>query len=380
VHGSAYQTRVIKKLIKYVAIAIVCLVVVVLSSALLYRKYLQHEVAGARAITSPQGIDSLERVRIGGIDQWIQVRGQDVNNPILLFIHGGPGIAFIPLAGSFQGPWEQYFTVVQWDQRGAGKTYASNDREVQRRSMTIPQMQQDTLEVANYLRARFKRTRIFVVGHSWGSVLGLWLAQEHPEVMYAYVGTGQVINMEQNDQVAYQDALQQARERHNGQAIQELESLAPYPRSKTDAGQSQIERHWEGELLGPPPSPMGFTNVRRILTDLVSSPDYSLADVVGFIRGQSLSLESMLPRVATVDLTQWKGDFQVPIFFFEGTQDPYCRPLLVQQYIQMMKAPQKELIWFEHSGHFPFFEEKQKFAEELIRRVLPIAGYRQEGE
>ena len=377
--GSAYQSRVIKKIIKYVAIAIACLVMVVVSSALLYRKYLQHKVAGARAITSPKGIDSLERVRIGGIDQWIQVRGQDVSNPILLFIHGGPGIAFIPLAGSFQGPWEKNFTVVQWDQRGAGKTYTSNDRELQRRSMTIPQMQQDTLEVANYLRARFNRPKIFVLGHSWGSVLGLWLAQEHPEVMYAYVGTGQVINMEQNDQVAYQDALQEARKRQNGQAIHELESLGPYPRSKPDAGQSQIERHWEGELLGPPPSPTGFTNVRRILTDLVSSPDYSLVDDVGFIRGQSLSLETMLPQVATVDLTQWKGDFQVPIFFFEGRQDPYCRPLLVQQYIQTMKAPQKELIWFEHSGHFPFFEEKQKFIDELIQRVLPLAGYRQQG-
>jgi proline iminopeptidase len=276
--GSAYQSRVIKKIIKYVAIAIVCLVMVVISSALLYRKYLQHQVAGARAITSPKGIDSLERVRIGGIDQWIQVRGQDVNNPILLFIHGGPGSAFIPLAGSFQDPWEKYFTVVQWDQRGAGKTYASNDRELQRSSMNIPQMQQDTLEVANYLRARFNRTKIFVLGHSWGSVLGLWLAQEHPEVMYAYVGTGQVINMAQNDQVAYQDALQQAHKRQNGQAIQELESLAPYPRSKQDAGQLLVERHWEGELLGPPPSPMGFSNVRRILTDLVSSPDYSLKE------------------------------------------------------------------------------------------------------
>jgi proline iminopeptidase len=370
---------VIKKIIKYFAIAISCLVVVVVSSALLYREYLRYKVAGERAITSPKGIDSLERVRIGEIDQWIQVRGQDVNNPILLFIHGGPGIAFIPLAGSFQGPWEKHFTVVQWDQRGAGKTYASNDRELQRKSMNIPQMQQDTLEVANYLRARFKRKKIFVLGHSWGSVLGLWLAQEHPEVMYAYVGTGQVVNMEQNDRVAYEDALQEAHKRQNGQAIQELESLAPYPRSKLDASQSPIERRWEGELLGPPPSQMQFTNVRRILTDLVSSPEYSLADDIGFIRGQSLSLETMLSQMHTVDLTQWKGAFQVPIFFFEGSQDPFCRPLLVEQYSQTMNAPQMELIWFEHSGHFPFFEEKQKFTDELLQRVLPLAGYGQQG-
>ena len=121
----------IKKILKYAAIAIACLVVAVLSFALLYRKYLQYRVAEDRAIRAPNGIDSLEPVRIGGIDQWIEVRGQNVNNPILLFLHGGPGIAFIPLAGSFQGPWEKYFTVVQWDQRGAGKTYASNSVDLQ---------------------------------------------------------------------------------------------------------------------------------------------------------------------------------------------------------------------------------------------------------
>lgn len=141
------------KILKYAVIAIVCLAVVLLSSALLYRKYLQHSVAVGRAITSPTGINSLESVRIGGIDQWIQVRGQDANNPILLFIHGGPGIAFIPLAGAWQGPWEKYFTVVQWDQRGAGKTYASNDKELQRKTMSVPQMEQDTVDVAKYLRA-----------------------------------------------------------------------------------------------------------------------------------------------------------------------------------------------------------------------------------
>jgi hypothetical protein len=108
---------VVKKLLKYIGIAVAGMVVVALSSALLYRKYLQHKVAEERAIISPNGINSLEPVRIGGIGQWVEIRGQNVNNPILLFIHGGPGIAFIPLAGAWQASWERYFTVVQWDQR-----------------------------------------------------------------------------------------------------------------------------------------------------------------------------------------------------------------------------------------------------------------------
>jgi len=117
---------VIKKALKYAGIGIACLTILLGSSALLYTKYLQNRVAVAHAIQSPPGIDSLDPVQIGRIEQWIEVRGKNVSNPILLFIHGSPGIAFIPLAGAFQGPWEEYFTVVQWDRRSAGKTSAAN--------------------------------------------------------------------------------------------------------------------------------------------------------------------------------------------------------------------------------------------------------------
>lgn len=333
---------------------------------------LQHEVAKQRAITSPNGINSLERVRIGGIDQWIQVRGQDVNNPILLFIHGGPGIAFIALSGIFQDPWEKYFTVVEWDQRGAGKTYASNDRELQQRTMNVPQMEQDALEVVNYLRTRFKRDKIFIVGHSWGSVLGLWLAHEHPELIYAYVGVGQVVSIPENTEAMYHDDLQAARSRHNEEAIKELESVPSSRSTSFDLKEMFIANKWAGSLLGPPPG-RNFTDVKGILATVISSPDYSLADDVGFIRGQSLSLNVFLPQVAHIDLQTLGPDFRVPIFFFEGRYDPFCRPALIWEYSQRVKAPQKEFVWFENSGHFPFFEEPEKFTDELVTRVLPLA-------
>ena len=354
------------KILKYLGIGLACLVMVALSSALLYRKYLQHQLAEERAITSPNGIDSLEPVHIGGIDQWIEVRGQNVNNPILLFIHGGPGIAFIPLAGAFQGPWEKYFTVVQWDQRGAGKTYASNGRELLRKTMNMPQMEQDTLDVVNYLRSRFKRKKIFVVGHSWGSILGLWLAHEHPDLIYAYVGVGQVVNMGQNAEVAYQDALQQARNRHMEQAVKELENA--------DTQKMSITNKWAATLLGPPPSGAGFADIKRIVTAIVSAPEYSLADDYGFFRGLSLSREILFPELMNVDLTKLGSEFREPIFFFEGRQDPYCRPSLIWKYSQTIKAPHEEFIWFDNSGHFPFFEEQRKFGDELFLRLLPLAN------
>jgi proline iminopeptidase len=363
---------VIRKILKYFGIAIAFLGVL-LSLALLYREYRQHRVAVERAIHSPNGINSLERVRIGGIDQWIEVRGQDVNNPILLFIHGGPGIAFIPLAGSFQRTWEKPFTVVQWDQRGAGKTYGSNDVELQRRTMNVPQMEQDTLEVVNYLRHRFQRDKIFVVAHSWGSVLGLWLAHEHPELIYAYVGVGQVVNMNRNAEVVYQDALQHAREHHQEEAAKALESLAPYPTANVDMRKMFIVNQWAAKLLGPPPGGEQFTDVRRLLLDLVSAPEYSLADDYSFLQGLSFSRDTLARELTKVDLGQFGTDFRVPVFFFEGRQDPYCRPSLVWQYFQSIKAPQKEFVWFDNSGHFPFFEEKTRFSDELLQRVLPLA-------
>jgi proline iminopeptidase len=337
------------------------------------RWYLQHRVADARAIRSAEGIDSLAAVRIGGIDQWIHVRGQNRNHPILLFIHGGPGQAFIPFAREFQAPWERHFTVVQWDQRGAGKTYASNDRELQRRTMTVSQMQQDALDVVNHLRRRFGRDRIVVMGVSWGSVLGLWLAHEHPDVIAAYVGVGQAIDMKANAKLAYDDALQMARSSRHLEAIRDLEGLQPYPGATTDLRKGSIAQQWQAELLGPPPD-RRYLNMRRVLSTLLSAPEYSLRDVYGFARGQVLSLETLIPEVHTLNLTSLGTDFMVPVFLFQGRLDPYTRPAMVAKYAETIRAPRREVVWFERAGHFPFFEERQRFLDELLRRVLPLAA------
>jgi pimeloyl-ACP methyl ester carboxylesterase len=203
--------------------------------------------------------------------------------------------------------------------------------------------------------------------------LGLWLAHEHPELIYAYVGVGQVVNMRQNAGTTYQEALQQARNHHNEEAVKELESIAPYPPSNPNLRKMLIANKWAGRLLGPPPSGAGFTSVGRIMSSVMSAPEYSLADDYGFFRGQLFSGEVMLPELEKIDLNKLGSDFRVPIFFFEGRHDPYCPSSLVWEYSQTIKAPQKEFIWFDSSGHFPFFEEQWKFGDELFQRVLPLA-------
>jgi len=360
------------KIFKILAKAVVCLLLVALVLGLSYRWYLQRQIARERAIHSPQGIDLLEAVRIGGIDQWIHVRGENVNNPVLLFIHGGPGIAFIALAGTIQRPWEKHFTVVQWDQRGAGKTYAANDRELQRHTMTVARMEQDALEVVNYLRARFKRNTIIVVGHSWGTVLGLWLAHEHPEVIAAYVGVAQLVNAKQNDTTAFEDALAMARAQHWADAIRDLESLRPYPPPDVDLRKGSIAQTWQARLLGPPADRPQFIDVPRLLSTLLSAPEYSLRDVYGFTRAQVFSLETMIPEVRNLDLATLGTSFRVPIFFFHGRHDPYCPPALIERYAATITAPRHELVWFERDGHFPFFEDPQGFTDALVASIQSV--------
>ena len=324
-----------------------------------------------RHVVTPQGVERAQKVRIGGIDQWIHIRSENANNPVLLFIHGGPGVAFIALAGTIQRPWEKYFTVVQWDQRGAGKTYARNDRELQRRTMTVSRMQEDALEVVNYLRTRFKRDKIIVVGHSWGSVLGLWLAHEHPDIIAAYVGVGQLVNARQNEQMAYDDALAMARTQHRADAISDLESLRPFPSPTVDLRKGSIAQTWEARLLGPPADRPQFIDVRRLLSTLLSAPGYSLGDVYGFTRAQTFSLETLIPEVRNVDLTALGTEFRVPVFFFHGRYDPYVRPAPVEKFADAITAPAHELVWFENAGHFPFFEDPEMFTHELVNRLLP---------
>src|SRR5580704_6121268 len=151
-------------------------------------------IANVQKIVSPDGIDTKAAVPINGTMQWITVRGRDLRNPILLFIHGGPAAPEMPTSWTFQNDWEDFFTVVQWDQRGAGKTYLANDPAKIKPTLTKAQIVSDAEEVVRYLRATYHKDKIFVLGHSWGSAVGLSLAAKRPEWLYAYVGIGQMID------------------------------------------------------------------------------------------------------------------------------------------------------------------------------------------
>jgi pimeloyl-ACP methyl ester carboxylesterase len=193
--------RVLRKALKIILLGMAVLVVVLVGATLVFRAYRQHVNARIVAIHTPNGIDEGMYVKIGGIDQWMQIRGDDRNNPVLLCLHGGPG-------GSWLGntklllPWEREFTVVQWDQRGTGKTLETTGTVVAD-SMSVDRMAQDGIEVAEFLRDHLHKDKIVVLGFSWGSLLGVHMVKQRPDLFYAYVGTGQISDMAKAQQMSY---------------------------------------------------------------------------------------------------------------------------------------------------------------------------------
>lgn len=172
----------------------------------------------------PTGVVSLEKIKLGGIDQWISVRGKNTDNPIMLYLHGGPGTPVMPLFRHFQAPFEDHFIVVQWEQRGAGKSYS---RKIPKETMTIEQFISDLHELIEILRKRFNKKKIYLMGHSWGSVFGTFTVQRYPELFYAYIGVGQANNTIETEKIMYQFVLDKALELNNRKAIRQLKKIGP---------------------------------------------------------------------------------------------------------------------------------------------------------
>src|SRR5208282_5129139 len=202
-------------------------------------------IANARKIVAPHGIERLEKVKIGGIDQWVSIRGTDTRNPVLLYVHGGPGYISMPMSWWWHG-WEDYFTVVEWDQRGAGKTYLLNDPAKVRPTMTPERMVADTEEMTDWLRKTLGKKKIFLLGHSWGSYLGLETARRHPDWLYAYIGVGQITNGPESERRGWAFAMDAARRAGNTQAISELGAIAPYaaPGHRVPLKDIYTQRRW----------------------------------------------------------------------------------------------------------------------------------------
>lgn len=326
-------------------------------------------IAHAQTV-APGGIQDLKAIEIGGIQQWISVRGNDPENPLLLFLHGGPGAPMMPQSWTFQRPWEDFFTVVQWDQRGAGKTFAAAHR-VPDPSMTIDKMQSDTEQLIEWLLRTYGKKKIFLMGHSWGSILGLRVAQHRPEWLYAYIGVGQVVNGKRNEVVGYEQTLAQAVAAGDQAAIKALKALAPYPEpdGQTPLAKVITERKWDVALGG-----MLYGKTRDDGSETWAlSPDYSSYDLKSVELGEMSSVQILLPQAAAVDFDGVRL-FKCPVFFFAGAHDRTTPESIVAQYFQGIEAPTKKFFKIERAAHYVVNEAPGEVLLDLVQYVRPLSA------
>jgi proline iminopeptidase len=327
-------------------------------------------VANARKIVTPNGMERLEAIRIGGIDQWVSVRGADRSNPVLLHVHGGPGYISIPMSWWFSRGWEEYFTVVQWDQRGTGKTYLLTDPAAVAPTLTRERMVADVEEMAAWVRKTFSKDKIFVSGHSWGSYLGLELARRHPDWLHAYIGVGQMTNMPESERRGWHFAMDAARREDNVKAIQDLESIAPYsaPGKLVPLKDIYTQRRWV-EFYG---GTMAYRRGNQAEGDLADlSPDYTDAEIGRIWTGNNFAESYLLSDALGLDLSQTRM-LSCPLVVFAGRHDMNVNSQLAHDWFATVTAPEKHFVWFEHSAHLPMTEERGKYLVSLLQYARSI--------
>ncbi len=328
-------------------------------------------IRNLRHIVAPTGIERSEIVCIVGIEQFVNIRGMDRRNPVLLILHGGPGMPETPLAWWNTRGLEEYFTIVEWDQRGAGKTYLINDPKLVAPTMTQDRMILDTEELILWLRKSLGKRKIFLLGHSWGSFLGLEVARRHPEWLYAYIGTGQVTNTPESERRGYAFALKTAKKTHNVQAIAELDSIAPYvvPGHQIPLKSIMIERKWSDAFGGV----MAYRDGQIDGSAAKLSPDYSDADSMHVDVGNEFSEKFLLNDVLNLKLSDIRN-LRCPIILLEGRHDRTVNSEVAFEWFKHLRAPSKRFIWFENSAHEVMSEEPGKFLVSLVIYARPIAA------
>jgi proline iminopeptidase len=311
----------------------------------------------------PGSIASMEKLPIGGIEQSVWLRGRSTANPLLVLLHGGPGASEAPLFRAYDAALEDDFLVVYWEQRGAGRSYR---RDIPPESMTIDRFVVDLDELVELLRARFGQERVVLLGHSWGSALGILYAHAHPEKVAAYAGVGQVADMAEGERLSWEHALRLARERGLADGVRELEAIGPPPH---DVGDNLTSRKWNERTGG---AHHGDLDMGDLVWTALRTDEANLADLARFGLGNRFSLNALWPAFRVLDLTRLQR-FEVPIVFLLGRDDWQVPSALAARWFETIDAPCKRLVWFEQSGHDPPFEEPAAFVA-AMREVKAIAA------
>ena len=327
-----------------------------------YRKLRQRRVARTLAIDTPTGIAEGRYVRIGGVDQWIQIRGRDRRNPILLIL-AGSGLAMEPFTTTLQ-PWEQHFTVVLWDRRDVGRTRGRNGK-AGNEAWTFGQLAEDGIEVVEVVRRHLGQEKVVLVGHSQGSIVGVTMARRRPDLLHAYVGVGQIVDMARNEQLTYRMAVDRAHAAGNRKAVKALDRLAPpYHDARTwirklrwSMATDPEHRAWQH---GAPAT-------------LLFWPAYTLADVYRSALGALFLPPRLFAETMSCTPESLGTRFEMPFLILHGDADLHTLPSLAERYLAAIDAPAKEFVRLPGAGHLAMIAQPGPYLTELLTRVRPLA-------
>lgn len=323
-------------------------------------------IVDAQGRPLPNSIAVMETVTLNGSQQWITMRSKDVNNPVLLFLAGGPGGSELPFVRHVLGGLEEHFVVVNWDQPGAGKSYGAVPSE----QLTVERFVADAHALTQLLRTRFHQEKIYVMGESWGTVLGTLLVQQYPTLFYAYIGAGQRTSVHEDDVLGYEFALEEATRQGNTPLVEKLRSNGPPPYTGWNMAIKNLDYlnvlnayasdHATAEATG-----------HNLMSDAVTGPEYGLLDRFNWIRGLWEGFTQIYPQLDVIDFGTQATKLEVPVYFLQGRWDLVEMSSLLERWYAVLEAPHKEIIYFENSGHTPHSWEPSKVVDVIVNQILP---------
>lgn len=356
-----------RKIMIYILIPILLLVAFVLVSQ--WRAHTL-SILGSNGQPLPNSIASLEKVKLGGVDQWLILRGQDINKPVLLFLSGGPGASEAGRVLRFNQELEKHFVVAIWEQRGCGKSYPSINPKS---DLTVEQYVSDIIELTDLLRARFDEQKIYLVGHSWGSIIGVRAVQERPDLFHAYIGTAQMVDVSETDQIIYEMVMEHSQKTGDTPFVETLQKQGPPPYF----GKSPIKPY--ATLFGREYALFEVPNIKdpeyRANGDamllMLKQPEYGWLDRVYYLLGLMNTFNVVYPQLQEMDFRQDATHFDLPVYLILGRHDMNNPSQIPEEYFDLIQAPSKQLFFFEESGHGMIWEEADKYHDILINTVLP---------
>lgn len=298
-----------------------------------------------------------EYVKINGIDQYLYHKGASYDNPVILYLHGGPGTAESIILDSFQKKWEEIFTIIHWDQRGAGKTLMKNPDKYP----TIDLMLQDLFEIVQYLKEKYSKKKVIIFGHSWGTILGSIFIKRHPEDVEYYIGCGQVVSIDEGEEALYNKVKELAIQAYDKKTLKILDDLKNFLQDKS-------YNEFLGKFIKLNKIAVKYklidNNILLMLRSAIKSPIFRISDVFSLMKANKANKKT-LEFVFNFDLRSEITKYEVPVYYVLGENDWQVPTIIAKKYFQAIDAPYKKIVLVPNAMHNAMIEQPELFFNEL---------------